>query len=658
MTQAASNFLVEAAYADSTRQRYSSAVKNFVTWLDSLDLDLPDDPDQLDDLVTEFLHFTFERRDGVGKGEASQLVYGLAMVFPKLRHKLPVAKLALRGWHKLKPAQDHCVDGGNRRASVDPAFLDLASRYANPAALLKPSPTPQPLSRPLLFTSQAEYLKLLKRMLAADMLAFTTEPACVNGVFAVPKGDQQRLIINAVPANALFVEPPAVSLPTPDVVASLVLLDAASFYVGKIDLANFYHQLRLPVWMQRYFALPPVDAASLGLPDTGQVFPCCTTLPMGFSHSVFLAQALHVHFLENQVLLPPQDSVQSSTDCLLDRLRYIVYIDDLVLISPSKADVDAAIDNYLAACSKAGLLVKFEKLLLGSRHGVEVLGLECHGSHLTLGLHPSKLALLIDRTWAILDADESTGSAISQLIGSWTWAMISRRPSLSIFASVYRFAAIARDRVFSLWQSVRRELTIVAGLAPLFFTSFGPASAHSPAQSRPVQSFLFSRNPDNEQGFFDRVVATDASESGLGVVAVRSPEAVAEFAFSGQRAPMTEAAEQTVSTAQQRLLRRLRWSQIVSSRWREEEHINSLEMRSAMVGVRWALSMPSARGKRLVLLSDSSVVVGALNKGRSSSWILLRQLRFLTALLFACDVRLLTCWIPSRFNPADDASRQ
>lgn len=29
------------------------------------------------------------------------------MVFPKLRRKLPVAKLALRGWHKLKPAQPH-----------------------------------------------------------------------------------------------------------------------------------------------------------------------------------------------------------------------------------------------------------------------------------------------------------------------------------------------------------------------------------------------------------------------------------------------------------------------------------------------------------------------------------------------------------------------
>jgi hypothetical protein len=108
MTQAAgANFLVAAAFADSTRQRYSTAVKKFETWLEQLDFDLPDDPDQLDDLVTEYLHSSFERRGGVGKGEASQLVHGLAMVMPKLRHKLPIAKLALRGWQNLRPAQPH-----------------------------------------------------------------------------------------------------------------------------------------------------------------------------------------------------------------------------------------------------------------------------------------------------------------------------------------------------------------------------------------------------------------------------------------------------------------------------------------------------------------------------------------------------------------------
>jgi len=37
-------------------------------------------------------------------------------------------------------------------------------------------------------------------------------------------------------------------------------------YVAKVDLDNFYHRLRIPVWMQQYFALPPVPAAAFGLP--------------------------------------------------------------------------------------------------------------------------------------------------------------------------------------------------------------------------------------------------------------------------------------------------------------------------------------------------------------------------------------------------------
>ena len=33
------------------------------------------------------------------------------------------------------------------------------------------------------------------------------------------------------------------------------------FCVAKVDLDNFYHRIRLPEWLQPYFALPPVRAA-------------------------------------------------------------------------------------------------------------------------------------------------------------------------------------------------------------------------------------------------------------------------------------------------------------------------------------------------------------------------------------------------------------
>ena len=98
------------------------------------------------------------------------------------------------------------------------------------------------------------------------MVVLSAHAKVVNGLFGVPKDqDSLRLIIDARPANAAFIEPPHVDLPTPDLFAQLQSSDEP-LYVAKVDLDNFYHRLRIPVWMQQYFALPPVPAAAFGLP--------------------------------------------------------------------------------------------------------------------------------------------------------------------------------------------------------------------------------------------------------------------------------------------------------------------------------------------------------------------------------------------------------
>ena len=65
--------------------------------------------------------------------------------------------------------------------------------------------------------SHEEYVRLLHRMKASNMISFTTTPRVVNGVFGVAKPDgSQRLIIDARAANRIFGDPPRVTLPTPD----------------------------------------------------------------------------------------------------------------------------------------------------------------------------------------------------------------------------------------------------------------------------------------------------------------------------------------------------------------------------------------------------------------------------------------------------------
>jgi hypothetical protein len=65
-----------------------------------------------------------------------------------------------------------------------------------------------------------------------------------------------------------------------------------------------------------------------------------------------------------------------------------------------------------------------------------------------------------------------------------------------------------------------------------------------------------------------------------------------------------------------------------------------LELRALSTAVPWVMSFRSDVSKRVLVLSDSQVVVGAVTKGRSSSTQLLRRLRALTALLLAGGKRL------------------
>jgi hypothetical protein len=148
--------------------------------------------------------------------------------------------------------------------------------------------------------------------------------------------------------------------------------------------------------------------------------------------------------------------------------------------------------------------------------------------------------------------------------------------------------------------------------------------------------------------------------TGFGVTAAKCTQAQAlDLALSCPVAPSADCtAEQSLPEATEQQLSGLNFRDIISKRWREEEHINVLELRALSMAVRWAVSFPSAFGSRVVILSDSAVASAAVRKGRSSAYSLLRQLRGLSAMVLACNLALLPRWIPSRFNPADAASRQ
>ena len=466
---------------------------------------------------------------------------------------------------------------------------------------------------------------------AAPSHELSTTPKVVNGLFGVDKTDGMlRLIIDARRANACFVEPPAAQLPTPDITAQLQVPEGHRLFVTRLDLDNFYHRLRLPPWLRPYFALPPLRADELSpmlpLPPATLVYPCCCTLPMGWSHSVYLAQAVHEHLLDKHTPLSAADRLTAASDKRVDRLRHQVYIDDLILFELD-GDVRsrAAMASYTAAVSAAGHAVKASKIHGPSADGVECLGLLVHGGDLTVGLAPERLHQLCSATVAMLRRGTASGHDMQRLVGHWTWAALACRPAFSVFCAVYRFIAAAGYRTFTIWPSVRRELWAIVGLAPLLHSSLA-------------------------QPWLDRVVATDASGSGEGVVVTSLEPAVVAAVAS---APRSRIAPSAVPPP----LASAAWSPVVSAPWRRPEHINSLELRAVTTAVRWLISSPRSPAHQVLILCDSSTAVGSISKGRSSSPLLLRRLRVLAALCLAAGLRLHLFWIRSADNPADEPSR-
>jgi hypothetical protein len=583
----------------------------------------------------------------------------------------------------------------------------LAAYYATPAALLLPSPSATaPLSssnssllsssdaaavssppsrlqsqiKPTIHGSTSEYIALVERMSPLSMLGFTLSPEAVNGVFTVEKDPATateaattRLIVNGRNGNARLIDPPTVALPNPGHLSSLLLPPGTVMWKSKTDLSNFYHHIVMPQWLQPFFCLPAIARSALppsaitaapwlaDLPATTLVYPMCTRLPMGFSHAVAIAQAIHEHILYRANHLSPRDNLLSLVSPLLDRPVHNIYVDDNTIFSSELPGVTpvrhlAAHNSTLDAYAIAGFPVKRKKVVEPTLEPMEAIGILAT-SEGRLSIAPSKVQALVHATLRILRSRECTGRAVGKIVGSWTWVMMLRRFALSCFSQSYRFAHVADLRTFQVWPSVKRELAMVMALAPLLVTQL-------------------------QDAYFPRVLATDASSMGAGMVATPwCPDLAAALwpsLLSVKALPPVPVsqplADPAVSPAVPQpvqfafpsralppfldlQLSSLRWSVLASYPWSTPEHINALEMRVVLHALRWLVSHPTALCSRLLLLVDSQVVYYAVRKGRSGSKRLSPILRRIAALSLASSTRPILGWIPSGWNPADAPSR-
>lgn len=446
--------------------------------------------------------------------------------------------------------------------------------------------------------------------------------------------------------------------------------------------------------MVDYFALPPLtheELRSIGiepsLAGNAALWPACLTLPMGFSHAVYLAQTSHEHVVYSSGALDPNDSIVrlAAPDVTATGALHGICIDDFFIFSLSHTHAFEIFSRVIASYRNAGFVVKPSKVVEPTSDPVKVIGFMVASgtvktsSHniqhrtlqheTTISLAPDACLNLIHSTLALLRRGEVTGIGLAHIIGRWTWCMLLRRPSLATLQHSYRFIEVAKRRRLSLWPSVRSELWMLLGLLPLLHARLDvPVYPHviaSDASELGAGVVCTTMTPELKQHIWSRCSSRTASLLQIHLNAAHmkgtlddmldeldGDESFNRFVSSDAvREVASECADfySAIASAPHRT--------IVSHRWRAAEHINVLELRAVLLALHWLLSYPSSHFSRVYLLVDSTVSLFSLWKGRSSSPRLLLILRKINVLLLAGGISLLAGWLPSARNPADRPSR-
>ena len=101
-----------------------------------------------------------------------------------------------------------------------------------------------------------------------------------------------------------------------------------------------------------------------------------------------------------------------------------------------------------------------------------------------------------------------------------------------------------------------------------------------------------------------------------------------------------------------------KWTWCWQHIWAREEHINLQEGRALVRAAERTCQSPKRLGRQHLILTDSQVMLGVAQKGRSSVSRLNRYARRLAALSMAFRQSFFSRWVPTKINPSDTPSRE
>ena len=477
------------------------------------------------------------------------------------------------------------------------------------------------------------------------------------------EGDAQRLreVWHGSRASAAAIEPPLPPhLASVTALTHLQLRGGEICRVSKRDARCCFDQLILPEPLREWMARPPLSEAELcregGMtasevrsfivgtrPASGdQLFPVPMAWPMGFSWSSFIAQSTMLGICRKARLT--KDSLLSAdlptpSD---GSILHAVATDDIMLLSTgspgSTLEAAGRVDEAMASIGMLGHAAKS----IDDSTDAMCIGIALEGG-VQWAAPPERCLSMLLSVVCLLQRACASPLQVHQCLGVLQWYDLLVRSKLSIYQCIYRFV---RDPKCSIAQAlpaeVRSELLMGIALG-IFWVS---------DMRRPLLPLVCCSDASTGHGFGGSVLRTsDSVVQKLAQLACKHDSVVA---FGGpealhrhqHRAGNLEAVQ--VDPGQ--------FAHIFSIRKRHGDHINMLEGEAMLILLRWLLRSVKRHHSRIVVLLDSSVILGASAKGRSSTRIN-RIMRRSAALQLAGDLQIYWVLVPSHENPSDMPSR-
>ena len=331
------------------------------------------------------------------------------------------------------------------------------------------------------------YAEFLASMHKAGMLEWEVEILNECAPFFVWKDEGSlRCIFDCRLANEAFHQAPDCHLSSSERLADMECPVSETLYGSGYDVRDYYHIIKLPLWLSSHFGLPPVNSALLqeACRAAGVEPPALSlrqetvrgalgTLPMGWKWAVALAQCVHETLVAEEVdsesiladrKFAPQFGPKSS-----DSPRILAYIDDGSVMSTNQQRAQELHDRLSARWNEKGFLLHEGKGHAAVDHW-EKVGVEVCGRTGRVSPKGCRRWRLEQGALELLRRPTSCGKELEIVVSHFTTMFLLRRPLLSVFHFCYEWIQKAPKRRSALPREVREEIKTAIDLLPFCFS--------------------------------------------------------------------------------------------------------------------------------------------------------------------------------------------